>query len=327
MNLHTETADKTPRLTKTLVLFIIVATTLLALPRFAHTTPDSVYYTDLVDYFRGTLAREALHTPFAFRWVVPRIAAALPGVPPPIAIALCSVLATMASYLIAAGLLTKLLRSQTQLIAAVFLLVVSFPTVNYGSAVLTDAPGFLILVAACYAMQRHRPVLLCLILVAGTGVRESTLLMLPVIWIFLYLQPRPRWVITAAGISTITLLAALASRWYFADLPAYFWIPTWPRFVDNMTRPISWATVALTLVPLLLMLVATRRSRTPLPCDLRAFVIAMALPCLLLVVFSSTAAFMSGRFCWPLYLALVPLVAWRTESRCTQRASKAIKRS
>ncbi|MCF6285944.1 MAG: hypothetical protein L3K26_12215 [Candidatus Hydrogenedentes bacterium] len=311
-----DTTDIAPRLTKVLVLFIMVATTLLALPRFAHTTPDSIYYTDLVDYFRGTLPRESLHTPFAFRWVVPRIASALPGVPPHVAMALCSVLATIASYLVAARLLANLLRSQTQLIAAVFLLVLSFSTVNYASAVLTDAAGFLVLVSACYAMQQHRYLLLGGILVVGTGVRESTLLMLPVLWIFLYLQPRSQWVLTATGLSAITLLAALASRWYFADLPAYFWTPTWSRFADNMARPVSWATVTLTLGPLLLALAATRRSTTPLPRDLRAFIIAIALPSLLLIAFSTTAAFMSGRFCWPLYLALVPLVAWRIEPRC-----------
>lgn len=287
-----------------------MGTLLLAVPRFAHTTPDSVYYTDLVRYFQGDLARESLHTPFAFRWLVPWIAAWLPGMSPPFAIATCSVVATCAAYLMAVRLWTQLLCTQRQLHIAAALLVCSFPTLNYGSAVLTDAAGLLVLTAACLAMLRHRYVVLGLILVVGTGVRESTLLMLPVMALCFAQTRRPGWLPALGIISICTLLAAGATRGYFADLPPYFWTPTWGRTIANLSRPVSWATVTLTVAPLLVLYFA-RRVKGPVPATLRIFVVSLALPCLLLFAYAVSSAFMSGRFLWPLYLALVPLVAWR----------------
>tara|TARA_R110001592_G_scaffold207801_3_gene458768 strand:- start:463 stop:816 length:354 start_codon:yes stop_codon:yes gene_type:complete len=112
-------------------------------------------------------------------------------------------------------------------------------------------------------------------------------------------------------VTLATLLAALASRWYFADLPAYFWTPSWPRFLANLTRPVSWATVLLTLLPLLLLLCLPGKNNVPLPRPTRAYIIAMTLPCLALMAYAMSAAFMGGRFCWPLYLPLIPLVVWR----------------
>jgi hypothetical protein len=115
----------------------------------------------------------------------------------------------------------------------------------------------------------------------------------------------------AITITATTLLAALAGRWYFSDLPAYFWVPSWSRFMENMTRPVSWATVSLTLAPLLLLLAASGRTSPPLPRRLRAFSVSILIPGTLLVVYSITSAYMSGRFCWPLYLGIVPVLAWR----------------
>jgi len=304
-----------PRMTGGLALFIIAATALLALPRFAHTTPDSVYYTDLVAFFQGLLPRDALQTPFAFRWAVPLAASRIPGVGPEVAMALCSVAATIAAYLVSVQLWAGLLARQSQLAVAALLLVVSFPTVNYASAALTDAAGFLVLAAACHALVHNRFVSLGLILALGTGVRESTLLMVPALWIFLWIQPRPRWVLTAAVLSLSTIVAALATRWYFADLPPYYWTPTWARFAANMARPISWATVLLTLAPLLLALAVCPGRCPPMSARLRALVLALLIPGLLLLASSLATAHMSGRFCWPLYLALAPLAAWRLPPR------------
>jgi hypothetical protein len=145
-----------PRLTRPLLLFIVGGTMLLALPRFAHTTPDSIYYTDLIAYFRGDLERSALQTPFAFRWVAPRVAAALPGLSAEVSMALLGITATVLAYLSAMGSFTGLLATHRQLVVAAAALVISFPTLNYSSAVLTDAAGFLVLALACGAMLKGR---------------------------------------------------------------------------------------------------------------------------------------------------------------------------
>ncbi len=299
-----------PRLTGALAGSIVVGTLLLALPRFAHTTPDSIYYTDLLRYFQGDLDRAALQTPFAFRFLVPWVAAWLPLPSPAIAIATCSMVATCSAYLLAVRLWANFLETQRQLHVAALLLVCSFPTVNYGSAVMTDAAGFLVVTAACLALYHHADLVLGLLLVLGSGVRESTLLMLPVMALYFAQTRRPGWLPALGIISVSTLLAAGATRGYFADLPPYFWTPSWGRMMDNLSRPVSWATVTLTMGPLLVLFVLPT-SKGPPPVALRQFVVSLALPCLALFVYGVTSAFMSGRFLWPLYLALVPLVAWR----------------
>lgn len=302
------TADDHPRLDVRLALLIMVGTVLVCMPRFGHTTPDSVYYTDLVEYFRGLAGRETLQSPFAFRWVVPALAALLPGTSPETAMALCSVTATVLAYLVTVQLWSDYLTTPRQLYLAAALLVFSFPTLNYGSAALTDAPGFLVVAAACHAMTRHAYLRLTLILALGAGVRESTLLMVPVLWIYFWCEPRRRWGGAAILITLITVGAALASRWYFSDLPPYFWMPSWSRLVANVTRPISWATVLLTVAPLVGALFGCK---SPIPPALRSFILAVAIPGLALFGYGVVAAYMSGRFCWPLYIALLPAVAWR----------------
>lgn len=289
--------------------YLVALTVLLCLPRFAHTTPDSVYYTDLVAYFRGELDRGQLQTPFAFRWVAPWLASWLPATPR-VGMGLCSVVSTAAAYLILVRLSAHFLVTRAQLPLAGAVLVLSFPTVNYGSAVLTDAAGFLVLAAASLAMVRGRFLLLALVLVAGTGVRESTLLMLPALWLFVALSRDRRAALWAVAVSLATLLAAAGHRWYFADLPPYIWIPSWNRFAANMARLESWITVALTTAPLLIGL-ALGHGAPPIPRRLRAFAMSVALPTLLLFGYATLSAYLSGRFCWPLYIALAPVVAWR----------------
>jgi len=61
------------------VFVLLVLTILLSLPRFAHHTPNSKHYINLVRYYRGDLERHNLRTPFAYRALVPFLAARCPS--------------------------------------------------------------------------------------------------------------------------------------------------------------------------------------------------------------------------------------------------------
>lgn len=290
----------------TALIFLTVA---LALPRFAHTTPDSTYYVTLVEYFRGVAPRAELHTPFAFRWLVPWTAAWLPGLAPARAIALCSIVALLGAYGCFDRMLRILLPDEAMRWRAMLILVVSFPTINYGSAVLTDSAGFLVLAGGAWALLARRFFCLGLTLVAGAWVRESTALMLPALWAFIALEKDRRGLLPACGVTVAALLAAIAVRWWFADLPAYFWFPNTNRFTANALRPVSWATLGLTAVPVGTLALLGLRHWSSFPARTRHFMVATALPGMALLGYSVVAAFMSGRFFWPLYLALVPLAS------------------
>jgi hypothetical protein len=159
-------------------------------------------------------------------------------------------------------------------------------------------------------MVGQRYLLLVILLAVGTGVRESTLLMLPALWLHALVWRSWRETGWALLISVTTLAAAAAHRGLFADLPPYIWVPSGQRFLNNITRPESWLTVTLTLAPLLLGL-GLGRSAPPAPRTLRALAVAVGLPALALLLYATVAAYMSGRFCWPLYIALGPWAAWR----------------
>jgi len=296
-------------------MLLVLLAVLVALPRFGHTTPDSAYYSALTDYFKGDLAREGLTTPYVYRWVVPWFAAWIPSVDSATGIALCSVAALVGSVLALHGLLCALGCDGRGAIRGALAYLVSFPALNYGGAVLTDSTGMLVLLLASLALVRGWLWTLLGVMTVGAGVRESTLIFLPVIVLFHGQQCDYRGLARVVPITLVALAVAAGSRHYFADLPAYYWTPSWSRFTANMARPISWATVLLTIGPVFVLALPGLRRWRSLPSPVRRFVIAVAPPALALAAYSTVSAFMGGRFWWPLYLALIPVIAASALSR------------
>ena len=298
---------------------LAAAAVIMTLPRLAHTTPDSAYYIALTCYFKGQAGRDELVAPFAFRWVVPWLASWLPDTSPAMALALCSVIAFAGTALCLDRLLRTLNAPRAGANTGLLAFLLSFPALNYGGAVLTDSAGMLVLAAAVCALVERRFLLLGLVLGAGAGVRETTLLMLPGLVLYLALERDKKGLLAAGPIVLATLMATGMPRWCLFELPAYGWQASWSRFTENLARPISWTTVSLTLVPILLVALPGLLRWREQASIVRHFVLALGLPGLALLSFSTTSAFMSGRFAWPLYLVLVPLVAFNR--RVPQSAS------
>ncbi|MGH7369832.1 MAG: hypothetical protein ACREIN_02985 [Candidatus Methylomirabilaceae bacterium] len=87
---------KLPRL----VWVVILLTVVLALPRFGRHSPDSLRYLALAKYFRGEVAREELRGPFAYRPLVPFLAAQLPPGNLDFNFAVIKIAATVLAYLL-----------------------------------------------------------------------------------------------------------------------------------------------------------------------------------------------------------------------------------
>lgn len=287
----------------------LVLAAVLALPRFAHTTPDSAHYVALAQYFGGEVSREALQPPFAFRWALPWLASRMPVLPPDTALALCSLGSLLLAMVCIQRYLAALGFGRAEQQRGLLVMACSFPTFNYGSAVLTDSAGLLVLAAAALALATRRYLLLGVVVAGGVWVRETALIALPAVWIHLALRREFRCWPAATGITIATLAAAAGARWWFSDLHPYVWYPSWERLGANLARPVSWATVLLTLVPILILAWPGIRRRGELPPATRHVLTALAVPMIALFGWSAVAAFMSGRFAWPLYLVLVPLAA------------------
>jgi hypothetical protein len=316
MEINANASASRPTLKPRYVVVIFALTLLLALPRFAHHTPDSQFYLDLAGYFRGEVERVQLVAPYAYRVLLPWLASIMPLENLDLTIASLNVLFTISAYVAFFWFLREILSTSVELKVALFVLVISFPTLNYSSAVLTDPLGFLLFLLAVYALLKERFLAFSLLVAIGVLARESVLVLSAAAVLYLLLTRKKKfdkstW-FTLGAVVLIPLLAFIAPRIYFADLPSYFWVPSVSRVVSNLVTPVAWATLLLTAaVPVTLLLIGIRRTGLAFLSDpdpqKRLTLLTVTLVSTLLLLYSILTAFMSGRFFWPLYVTLIPM--------------------
>ena len=291
---------------------ILLLTAVLGAVRFATGTPDSVFYLEMLQHFRGEVPRESLEAPFAYRPGAPWLAAWLP-LPPAHALAALNLLSTAAAFLLAATIFSRILADAWQTRVALLLLIVSFGTVNYSSRALVEGPAFLVAAAGMWLLLNRRYLPFLVLVTVGVLVRESLLFLLltALIWEVLLGRWRRAWWPCVMGVPP--LLVLLAARGYIEQAPDYVWLPGLTRVWSNFQEPIAWATVSLTIAPLLAAYAYAKLASERPPPRLvdadRALLHAWIAATGAYLCFSITAAYMSGRFAWPMYLALCPLIA------------------
>lgn len=294
---------------------VFVLTILLSLPRFAHHTPDSKHYINLAKYFRGDFDRHSLRTPFAYRVLVPFLAARCPSDDLDFNFAAINAGCTVAAYLIFVAYLKELVTSSTELNVGLLLLVVSFPSVNYSSGILTDPAAFLVCVAAAYLLSRQRYALFAAAVSLGVLARESVLSMVLVAVLYILMNSRRQRVALLTKLPLVIVPPAvvfIAVRLCFSDLRHFLWLPSLQIMLSNLKRPISWLTVILTLCPTLVLFLIGVWPKSfgfveRLSFRQKTLLLALTIGGVLVIIYGFMAAFMSGRFLWPLYTVLVPV--------------------
>ena len=107
-----------------------------------------------------------------------------------------------------------------------------------------------------------------------------------------------------------------AVRAYFSDLPnTFYWWLSLQGFLANMTQPkIGWITFPLTLIPpLSLFVIGLRHSGWKFISSLddrqARLILSITIVSILYIIYSNciATAYMSGRFVWPFYTALIPI--------------------
>lgn len=304
----------------------IILTVCLSIPRFAHTTPDSVHYVNLAQYFQGTVPRELLQGPHAFRVVVPILSTFLPFETPATGIALISVAATIAAYLVAIAYMKHLGMPPAQVILGTLVFVISFPTLNYASGVLTDPAGFLAFVVGCYLLLRRKYVLHSVATCVGVLIRESLLTL--VLISMMELLVGYQWgcdkkgslkqlalklmVVSIPPIATFLAIRLIA----FPDIRDVFvWKFTLDGIIENIARSRDgWLTLPLTLGPPLGLLAYGIHQNgwqdvMKLPSKSRVHLLSIAVVSIFYILYSNgtPVAYLSGRFAWPFYVALIPV--------------------
>jgi hypothetical protein len=311
---------------------VILLTVVLALPRFGRRTPDSQHYIAVAEYFRGEVAREELRGPFAYRPLVPFLAARVPPANLDFNFAVINVAATVLAYLLFIPYLKRFVTSPTELNVGMLMLVVSLPTPNYASSVLSDPVGFLFVVIAVFFLLDEHYLRMTVAISLGVLARESLLTVALASAIDLVLRAsggegrRWRRVVTLLPLVSVPPIAVfLGVRAYYSDLPTTFsWTPSLRGFIRNISQPkLGWITFLLTLgPPLLLCLAGFRQSGIR---ELKGFgerearfLLSLTVVGVAYLIYSNIirTAYMSGRFVWPFYTALIP-IAVRIGSRTT----------
>ena len=303
-------------------LIIFGLTILLSIPRFAHyVAPDSTHYVELASYFAGDLAKEALQTPFAYRILVPFLASLGPKNTLDVNFAVINTLFTAAAFVIFYFYLQQLLDDRFQINFGLLLLILAFPTVNYASGVMTDAAGFFFFVLATFLFLTKRYVTFTLALTVGVLAREGILVLIITLLAYLLIsykqRPREEWQPWLILTCVPPILAYIGVRFFFSDLPSFFWHPTLRQFIFTVSRPVAWATFLLTLLPPLLLIVLAYRRQTVPTTELLAnwsfhtktWLVSLTITGIALNIYSITSAALSGRFVWPFYVVLVPVAA------------------
>jgi hypothetical protein len=302
---------------------VVLLTVVLGLPRFGRHTPDSRRYLAVAKYFRGEAARATLSRTFASRPLVPFLAARLPPANLNFNFAVINIAATALAYLLFIPYLKRFVTSSTELNVGMLLLVVSIPTPNYGSSVLSDPVGFLFLVIAVTFLLKEQYLRMTAVICLGVLARESLLTVTLAAVIDLMLGARSRgsqrWrrVLTVLPLVTVPPIAVfLGVRAHFSDLPALFWwAPSLSGFIRNVSQPKQgWITFVLTLGPPLVLCVAGFRQRgmrglKTLGEREARLLLSLVLVSVAYIVYSNVirTAYMSGRFVWPFYAALIPI--------------------
>lgn len=258
---------------------------------------QSQAYFDTARFLRGEIGPGELRAPFAYRLLVPAIAAAIPGDLRNAFAALNWMLVSGAACFI---LLTvkRLGFGTSRATCAALLLVVSLPTCWYAPNLLADPGSLCARAVFVFALVSGQPWLAALAGVAGSAVHEENILLL--VWLL-----ATRHIALGAGMLALSAAAAwmLALRWWLlAGLPPHAAQPG----VDTLYRALAdWRSLASLaggaglVLPLALAGLhrAPRRLRS-----LKGLLLLMALPPLYAPLYVP----IDGRAIWNLYPMLIP---------------------
>ena len=90
-------------------------------------------------------------------------------------------------------------------------------------------------------------------------------------------------------------------------------IPSLSILFDNLTDPISWTTFLLTLLPLLILYLIGVKFKdesygVEIPQEKKIIIQTTIIATIIFFLFTIITATMSGRFIWPLYPVLIPII-------------------
>jgi hypothetical protein len=316
-------------LNKTALLIFGILTILLilvCLPRFnrsdkgfskysANIPGDSKHYVNYIDYFKGRVGKSELEEPYIYRPLVPYLASLLPF-DAMTSLNVLNLLFMIATLFFLVLTLNALFIRHSYLILSGILFVFSFPTFYYSTIGYLDPVVLLIIMSSIYAMTIKAYIILPAIILAGGFSKETTLIIIPVYFVYMLVNKERRTVgLVYFAVSVVMYLSAVyISRHVVSPIQTNFqWMPSLERFFYNIARVRTWGSFMLTfgipgLLSLLILVRLLYKKSYNLLVNLLPYFCGIAVS-VLLFVYSLFSAYSDGRFIWPAVLFSILILA------------------
>lgn len=287
---------------------LAVITALACLVRFSFQYPDSQYYMEMVGFFRGEVSASELNAPFAYRPLLPFIAAILPFAPQ-ITISflnLCFiVLLSWVYFLIAKEYEVSILIAF--LTSAIYS--VSWVVMYYGAVVLVDPGAILCLSLAFLMMIRNKERWkIGLVLLIGVFIKEIALIGIAS-YLLLQRDFSPAVLVPAPlGYAVVRFITPVSN-------PGFLWHFHFRAFTDLFSSTMKTLLVA--LVPYLVLIaigLLYERKNNNQSKGSQQYLISTAVPAVVFLGVGLFFAHFDARFVWPLYPSLVPTTVYAVDS-------------
>ncbi|MFA6472649.1 MAG: hypothetical protein WCU00_11480, partial [Candidatus Latescibacterota bacterium] len=298
---------------------------LMALPRFnwndvgaiksltggTHAS-NSDQYIDMTLYFRGEKPADGIHSPYAYRPLVPLLASKLPF-EAMTAINLINLAAIVAAMISLYCILAWLKFGFRLRVIGCGMFVVSFPTFYYTTIGFIDPVAVFIMAIGLYLIFLRKWVWLAVAVFFGTLVKETSIVLVLALAIYLFFDRR---LFTKEGLALPLIFLAFAAGLYISRTlipvsPGYVWIPSFDNLMSNLLRPRSSLSFLLSFgVPGIVSVFIFHYRKTGWFHERLAetlCLIAGVAIAIILHIYSMIAAFADGRIIWLSYPFLIPL--------------------
>lgn len=290
-------------------LFILALLgTITSMVRFAYVYPDSNYYLALVEFFRGNTPFSETYAPFNNRILLPLLAAALP-IHPAISFGIMNTLFTIFLSFVFFILAEDFGFPGHSCFLSSSLCTISWIVAYYGSAVLVDAGAVLCLsLAILVAKKGYGDFETAVILLVGVLFKEIALIgiLAVILW---EKKIRPLTIMLPS-------IAYVVIRFFTAQEGIGFvWYFHLESFTTHLEPTIK--TLGLTLGPFMIMFLISlyfRNVNREVFTQTQKWLILIGLACSISLLMGLFFAYFDSRFVWPLYPALVPIVAYGFEN-------------
>jgi hypothetical protein len=272
---------------------------------------DAPYYSGYVEYFRGypNTALNKIEVPFRFRFVGPLIASYLPVGKSMTAVNVLNAIALFISLWFLFLLLRSFDFEFWYSLLGCFLFTISFPVFYFGSDGTIDSQVICLMIIATYIIFNRKWWYLIPILAIGAGVKETIIIIVPVVAAYFWIRNEP-WKIKSLVLILTFVVSYALIRIVLAQGSTYVWRPTLANLIGNI-RPRTIIGLALAFgVPGILALLYGLKFKIftkSLPLETLFPLATGLLFSILLLIYSMWAAYADGRFLWPSNIFTVPI--------------------